>query len=205
MAAGLGVDEDQLTNGASHCHIGKTFGFGADLSVFFLSGPSSATPVTVDGHDPAIAPAPERPLGFLGHLPEVRADHHWIFQALAAVHRDNGDSVFGVVAVGLPFVGWAWFRLETLSSQPVGGTGGIQSQAVNRVLDKACALLEVSEKSAPLRQCCHGFPRQDLGQAAQQTKGGQGIGEISHLLGELIETPVCFCAGKLVGRPLEKG
>ena len=81
-------------------------------------------------------------------LPKVGTDHHWIFQALAAVHRQHRYGLIHHVAVGLVGVGDVPVGIETQTPQPVGCRCGTQLVGMEPHGHQFTALLQIRQQPA---------------------------------------------------------
>ena len=81
-------------------------------------------------------------------FPEKGADHHGIFQPLAAVHGHHGDGLFGCIAAAQMGLRTFAVVLETLAPQPVGCMECPEPQLVHLFLNQFSDLLQVRQRSS---------------------------------------------------------
>ena len=81
-------------------------------------------------------------------LPEERADHHRVFQALAAIHRDHRNRRLGRIAVELVVGGHGAVLGQPQAAQPIGRRRRPQLLAVHALLHQFGGLHQVGQEPA---------------------------------------------------------
>ena len=189
LAVGPGPDQNQLGLGSGHRHIGQPLGLGRGLPLRLLRRLPALPPVDIHPHQ-ALSGAgvtPERTGHGGGGLPEVGADHHRIFQTLAAVDGDHGDGAVGLIAVGLASLRHRLAGVQPLPPQPIRRGGHIKPLAVHRLLHQPCRLLQIPQHPAPFRQARHLFTLEQIGQRPEQAQPRHRLSQTAQLQRQLIQ------------------
>ena len=182
--------------GAGAGHIGQPLGL-LQLGVVILSGGgAAAAPVGVEVQIqaglvvPWRQPAPPQPLAArLGRgrgLPQVRADHHGIVQAFAAVHRHHGDRRLGGIAAAEVLIGGIALFLQPQVAQPIGCGHGAEPLAVHLLLHQLGRLLQIRQGPPPQGEPCQPFGAEQLGEHAGEPQPRQLLRPAAELAPQLI-------------------
>ena len=140
-------------------HVGEPLPFLGLGGLVLEAGLAAAAPVGVQVQ---VQPRPARPGGLpaatqLGQarldrrlaLPEVGADHHRVFQALAAIHRDHRNRRLGRIAMELVVGGHGTVLSQPQAAQPVGRRRRPQLLPVHAFLHQLGGLHQVGQEPAP--------------------------------------------------------
>ena len=158
-------------------HVGEAFPLLQLSLQLVLPGGKPSPPVAIQmqieqGIAAAGLPAHADPLGpaaVSGGLPEVGADHHRVFQALAAVHRHHRHRRVDHVAVGLVGFGHIPVGLEPPAPQPVGRCRRPQLVGVETLRHQRGALLQIGQQPPSEREPGQAPLLQQAGQHPEQS------------------------------------
>ena len=197
LVVGRSPGQDQQMHGPGCGHVGQALPFfqvGLELVVMGLI---ANAPVAVEVQIqpglsvsvPAGMPAHAQPLGpwplAAGGLPEVGANHHRIFQALAAVHGHHRDGRIHHVAVGLVGFRHQAIGIEPAAPEPVGRGSGAEVVGVEALLHQLGALLQIGQQPSAQGQLGQTPGLEQASQDAQQAPAGQLLGQQTHPAGQL--------------------
>ena len=158
LVVGWSPGQHQQMHGPGCGHVGQALPFLQFGLQLVAMGLVTNAPVAVEVQIqprlpfflPAGMPAHAQPLGpgplAAGGLPEVGANHHRIFQALAAVHGHHRDGRIHHVAVGLVGFRHQAIGIEPASPQPVGRGSGAEVVGVEALLHQFGALLQIGQQ-----------------------------------------------------------
>ena len=129
------------------------------------------------GRQPAHRSGPSPPAPVARALPQVGADHHRVFQALAGMHRHHRHHPQLPVAVGQMRLRHRTFRVESQPPQPVGRGRQPLLLAVESLLHQGRHLLQIGQQPALAPQAAQHLGLQQFGQHPQQSLHGHPLAE----------------------------
>ena len=194
-----GPDQQQLPTRPGDCHIGQPLRLRHRSGGGLLRQLPAHPPTGIESESPApfTGGAPQRTLHRPRGLPEVRTDHHRVFETLAAMHGDHRHRSVVLIAVGLTGLRQGLCRVKTLPAQPVGGSGDIEAMAMHRLLHQPRGLLKIPEDPAPLGEIRQTLATEQLRQTPHQPQTWQAFGPGAQLLRQPVQATVLT---KVVGR-----
>ena len=158
LVVGWSPGQDQQMHGPGCGHVGQALPFLQVGLQLVVMGLIANAPVAVEVQIqpgftfflPAGMPAHTQPLGpralAAGGLPEVGANHHRIFQALAAVHGHHRDGRIHHIAVGLVGFWHQAIGIKPTPPEPVGRGSGAEVVGVEVLLHQLGALLQIGQQ-----------------------------------------------------------